>query len=134
MKRHLKLSELQGAAVQSALDRLSARASRHLSLNGLINEWRAFVADVERGYKDSIYEYTNSMGARDVLDELCRSVPEAVREVIEQALRSIDGRYEAATQPSPKPIVSGAGDRSARWYRIPRVLLEGLRADLESEA
>jgi hypothetical protein len=134
MNRRFGLSELQGAAVQSALDRLSARATRRLSLSGLMNEWQSFVAEIERGYKDSIYEYTNSLGSREVLDELCRSVPKAVAKVIELALRPIDDRYESATKPTTKSIISGAGDRSARWYRIPRILLDGLRADLESES
>jgi hypothetical protein len=133
MKHHLRLTEMQAAAVQSALDRLSAKAGRRFTLNSLLNTWANFVAEVERGYRGNIYEYADSLGVREVLDELCRSVPEHVRQTVECALRPIDDRYESATQPTDKPIVSSAGDRSLRWHRIPKILLRELRADLESE-
>lgn len=132
MKRRLELSELQGAAVQSALDRLSVRAGRRLSLNALMNEWNVFVSEIERGYKECIYEYTNDLSVRDVLDELCSSVPANVRTAIEQKLNPIDIRYESATKPSTEPIVPGAVEKSARWYRIPKLLLEELKRDLEA--
>jgi len=133
MSSHFKLSELEGAAVQSALDRLSARAGYRLSLNGLYNKWSMFVTEIERGYPDTIYEYSNSLGVRDILEELCGGVPKSAGDVITRALIPIDDRYERATRPSSKPIVAGAGDRSPRWFRIPIILSDNLKSDIESE-
>ena len=133
MDRYLKLTELEGAAVHSVLNRLSVRSGYHLSLNDLMNKWGSFVAEIERGYGDSIYEYTNSLSVRDVLEDVCSGVPTAVREIIERALRQVDDRFESATTQSAKPIVAGTADKSDRWFRVPKNLVGELKSDIESE-
>ena len=38
------------------------------SLGSLLRRWSEFVTQVERGYDDSIYEYTNDLSVRGRLD------------------------------------------------------------------
>ena len=49
------------------------------SLDALLREWRAFVTQVERGYDDSIYEYTNDLSVRDRLERLLAGAGPSLR-------------------------------------------------------
>jgi hypothetical protein len=98
------------------------------SLGALLKRWSAFVTQVERGYGDSIYEYTNDLTVRDRLQRLADAASPGLRARLEDALAGDDRRFEAATEDSPRPL---AADRPARWWRrIPRRRTGELAEDL----
>jgi hypothetical protein len=85
-------------------------------LNALLRDWGAFVAAVERGYDDSIYEYTNDLSVRD---RLAGSDDPRVAE--------LDRRFEAATAEAAAPLAPRDG---WWWRRVPRRLVGDLADDL----
>ena len=97
------------------------------SLGALLRRWSAFVTQVERGYDESIYEYTNDLSVRDVLDRALNGAGPTLRAKLEGALAADDRRFEAATQESARPL----GKTESRWWRrVPRRLVGELAEDL----
>ncbi len=47
-----------------------ARLLGGATLGSLLQDWQRFVTAVERGYDDSIYEYTNDLSVRDRLERV----------------------------------------------------------------
>jgi hypothetical protein len=89
-------------------------------VNALLRDWSALVTAVERGYDDSIYEYTNDLSVRDRLAGI--EGPE---------LAELDRRFEAATEPAARPL----GERAVGWgwwRRVPRRRTGELADDLAS--
>lgn len=114
------------------LERLQRQGRSPSSWGALTSSWRTFVASVERGYGDSIYDYTNDLTVRDRMALVLDEVSDEVRAVVEPELVTIDARFVEATGPSQVPIPGGDG-RGWWWWRVPTRLGDELRADLEAE-
>jgi hypothetical protein len=98
-------------------------------LEGWVERWATFVGRVESGYTMTIYDYTNDLGTRRVLDQVIGVASPACRDALERTLGPIDARYFAATtEPSERDPMIGRADR---WYRYPLLLVGELRDDLE---
>jgi hypothetical protein len=100
------------------------------TLGALLRGWSDLVTQVERGYEDSIYEYTNDLSVRDRLQRLVDGAGPGLRAQLEGALAEDDRRFEAATEDSPRPL--GAGRPASWWRRVPRRRVGELAEDLES--
>jgi hypothetical protein len=98
------------------------------SLGALLGRWSAFVTAVERGYDDSIYEYTNDLSVRDRLDAVVTGASPGLRAKLAAALAEDDRRFEAATEDAARPL----GGASAWWRRVPVRRGGELADDLES--
>jgi hypothetical protein len=137
MKRgDLALSADEAASLQAVLGPLSARAKRPLTLGGLLSKWRDFVGAVERGYSDSIYDYTNELGVRTILDEIIHATPAGVGRKITEAVAPEDERFRAITRTVDRPLLGRGGEtRDECWwlYRIPANPGPGLKQDLVAE-
>jgi hypothetical protein len=105
-------------------------ASGQQSLNELVRQWTDFVHAVERGYDDSIYEYTNDLSVRDILQRLLTAASPALRAKLERALAPVDERFTAATEESAQPL--GTADGSW-WRRVPKRRVGELADDLSAE-
>ena len=104
------------------------------TLEHLVQRWSRFVEEIERGYKLSIYDYTNDLCVRDILDDVIELVPESLRGDIRTELSAWDDRYRLATKPSAAPLLPGEDVvGQARWHRVPRLLDGELKDDLISE-
>jgi hypothetical protein len=105
-----------------------------LSIGEILGTWSAFVQEIERGYKLTIYDYANDLMTRDLLDEIIERLPPRVRDELAADVEQWDDRYRLATRPWSVPILPGPDVAAIpRWKRIPRVLLAELRADLISD-
>ena len=102
------------------------------SLNALLGGWGAFVARVERGYDDSIYEYTNDLSVRDRLERVVQGAGPDLRAQLEAALAEDDRRFDAATEASARPLGEFPGESPPWWRRVPRRRGGELADDLES--
>jgi hypothetical protein len=99
-----------------------------------MDRWSSFVRDVEDGYAFSIYDYTNDLSVRDILDSLASRVPESIRVRIASELKEADDRFTKATRQVSAPMLNGGSSTLGdRWFRIPKKLMEELRGDLESD-
>ena len=107
-----------------------ARLLGGATLGSLLQEWGHFVTAVERGYDDSIYEYTNDLSVRDRLERIVTGASPGLRAQLEGALAADDGRFEAATEEAARPLA--ATYTTWWWRRVPRRRAGELADDLES--
>jgi hypothetical protein len=124
------------AALTRALQEIQRRtgARSTATLEYLVSRWSRFVEEIERGYELSIYDYTNDLCVRDVLDDVIELVPESLRGDIRTELAAWDDRYRLATKPSAAPLLPGEDVVGrARWHRVPRLLDGELKDDLINE-
>lgn len=103
-----------------------------LSLNGLLRAWGELVAAVERGYDDSIHEYTNDLAVRDRLARLADAASPALRSKVEAMVEPLDARFALATEASSRPL-RGDGERGPWWSVVPRRRVGELADDLAHE-
>lgn len=102
------------------------------SLGSLLQDWRRFVAAVERGYGDSIYEYTNDLTVRDRLERVVAGASPGLRGQLEHALAAADARFDAATEEAARPL--GVTYTTWWWQRVPRRLVGELAEDLRAQS
>ena len=74
------------------------------SLGALLRDWSNLVTEVERGYDDSIYEYTNDLSVRDRLADVAAAAGPGLRAKLDRALAEDDRRFAAATEASPRAL------------------------------
>jgi hypothetical protein len=133
MSAGLDLSPEEQQELARLLAELAERSGREDSLGALLRRWRDFVTGVERGYDDSIYEYTNDLSVRDRLERVVQGAGLALRAKLEGAIAEGDRRFEAATEESARPL-GEFGEASPPWWwrRVPRRRTGELEEDLES--
>lgn len=101
------------------------------TVSGMVESWKGLVDEIERGYDEMIYEYTNDLSVRELLQELIDALPAgSVRSWVTREVEATDARYREATREVQEPIHGG---RDAEWWywRVPNVLTGELRDDLE---
>lgn len=111
----------------------SARAKFPISLEYLAERWTRFVAEVEQGYRATIYDYTNDLSVRDLWEDLLLRVPQPLRAKLLVMLTPWDDRFYEATRPVVKPLHTGAEAGRHWWFRVPKNLSGDLEGDLQSE-
>jgi hypothetical protein len=122
-------------ALDQLLQAQSLRSGFPIRADELLERWRKFVLEVDHGYPDSIYEYTNELSARDVIEAVLMRAPEGLRQRISALVRPVDDEFLRATQPSVRPLrADTGGGLGPWWFRIPRRLNAEMESDLKSEA
>jgi hypothetical protein len=101
------------------------------SLGAMLRRWSDFVTQVERGYEASIYEYTNDLSVRDLLERVIAGAGPGLRAKLEAEAAEDDRRFEAATEESARPLGKFA-DPPWWWRRAPVRRVGELADDLES--
>lgn len=134
MKR-LELGVSDRRVLNDLLRALGSRGRKTFTLDGLINKWQNFVARVERGYDDNIYEYTNDLTVRDLLDEIERGSTPAVARSVAERTRAWDTRFREATSSRKAPLRRQPARTMGRWWwsRVPQRLVGELSTDLRDE-
>jgi hypothetical protein len=97
------------------------------TLGALLRGWSDLVTQIERGYDDSIYEYTNDLFVRKRLDEVLAGASPGLRAHLERAVAEDDRRFTAATEEAARPL-----GRSPWAHRVPRRRVGELAEDLET--
>jgi hypothetical protein len=134
MSPNLSLSLDEIRILETILAPLSKRAQQPLSLGGLIEKWSDFVVRVEQGYQYSIYEYTNDLSTRDLLEHVVLNAPQPLREKIVAEVRVWDDRFRDTTLEYGKPLVSPVFHELAWWWsRVPKILEGELKTDFQVE-
>ena len=130
-----RLTPEESDALNAVLQKLSARARHTLTLSGLLQRWQDFVLQVEQGYQDSIYEYTNDLSVRDLLEEVLKECPQTLRKDLMPLIRPWDARFDNATKKTKQPVLPHIGQESLSWwwFRVPERLGKELKEDLRSE-
>jgi hypothetical protein len=129
MSARLDLSPDEQQELARLLADLADRSGREQSLNAMLGRWGDFVTRVERGYDDSIYEYTNDLSVRDLLERVVQGAGPGLRAKLAGALADGDRRFDAATEEAARPL---GESREAWWRRVPRRRTGELAEDLAS--
>lgn len=130
MNIHLDLTSEESEQLESLL--AEHRGACAPSLAALCGQWMAFVGAVERGYDDSIYEYTNDLSIRDLLQDLRLASPWSLQAKLDGALAPIDARFASATEPASRPLSTARGELASWWNRVPKRRIGEFADDLES--
>ena len=132
MSARLDLTPEEREQLARLLAELATRTGREDSLGAMLGRWRDFVTTVERGYDDSIYEYTNDLSVRDHLEAVAAGAGPALRAKLRGALAEDDRRFEAATQEADRALGEFAEEAPRWWRRVPRRLVGELAEDLDA--
>ena len=99
----------------------------------MIAAWREFSDEIDRGYRFTIYDFTNDLSVRKLLDQVVAVLPEgAVKGWVEREIETADARYREATHEVASPIQGGPG--APWWYfRVPNRIEGELAADLTKD-
>lgn len=134
MECFIQLSSSEAKVVNPILAGFSQRARFPISLDYLVEGWQTFVVEVEKGYNASIYDYTNDLSGRDLLQELASQVPGSVVSKLMEVIQPWDTRFVAATREIQYPLRGSKTATSRFWLmRVPIILREELEGDLRSE-
>lgn len=118
MSKALDLTPEEQLQLAAALETVVADTASMTSLNALLRDWKDFIRAIERGYGDSIYEYTNALSVRDQLAAVVDHSPITLRAKVSTAIEPLDERFETATEPAARPL-KASGAISFWWTRIP---------------
>lgn len=132
MSAQLDLTRDEREELARLLAELAARTGREDSLGAMLGRWSAFVTAVERGYEDSIYEYTNDLSVRDHLEGLAAGAGPGLCAKLRGALDEDDRRFESATQEADRALGEFADGGPSWWRRVPRRRVGELAEDLDS--
>ncbi len=135
MKKLGELSSHEIQEISEAVASVSERAKQPLQLNELLEKWKRFVFEVEHGYKDSIYEYTNDLSVRDLLQEISLSVEANLRTRLLSVIEPWDQSFYAATREAKSPLRPNIPGKELPtwWLRVPKELGDELKEDFRSE-
>ncbi len=126
-----KLSEDDAKSLSNILAKYSERANYSITLDLLLDKWRSFVAQVELGYSESIYEYKNDLSTRTILQEIINEIDESLRNRLSEELQTWDERFMSATKDAIKPFHLDVVIEKYPWiFRIPEIMGEELKQDL----
>lgn len=99
---------------------MSQKAHHILTLPLLIEKWEKFVSDVEDGYNESIYEYTNDLSVRDLLQVVIEKSPLELRDKLIRAIQISDERFNKVTEESKHSfLLDKKMSQEWWWFRIP---------------
>jgi hypothetical protein len=129
MKPNSSLSKNELARLDGILSKFSDVAGYDITYEGLISDWRRFVKEIRTGYRHSIYDYSNELSGRDLLENLKEAADDPVAKKIHEELLPLDADFEKNTQAVEKPLA--ANKVNGWWHRIPKQLVGELRDDLQ---
>lgn len=132
MSARLDLTREEREELARLLADLAERTGREDSLDAMLGRWSAFVSTVERGYEDSVYEYTNDLSVRDRLESVAAGAGPELRAKLNGALVGDDRRFEAATAQAARALGEFGEEAPSWWRRVPRRRVGELAEDLDS--
>jgi hypothetical protein len=122
----------QERKLANMLDEMSARARHTIDVEYLVAGWERLVSETSVGYPGNIYEYTNDLSKRDLLEEIVTGAPGSLGEIVRQRIEKADENYRDATLAISHLLLPRIGRHDRWWwYRVPRVLKDELKSDLE---
>ncbi len=128
------MSREEKLVLEPILETLSQKAKQPLTLHSLLSKWKEFVIAVVQGYDDSVYEYTNDLSVRDLLQSIIDNCPLALRQKIYSVINNYDERFKAVTIEKSEPILKSKTNHSYWWwYRVPKYPGAELENDLDFE-
>ena len=106
------------------------------TIEGLVQSWRSLIEEIKHGYSMSIYDYTNDVSTRQLLEGLLGRCPIRVQQRLIEILQEPDGEFLQLTE-LPRlseqcPNLPGLAND--RWARIPKSPTGELLKDLQADS
>ncbi|HEY7447125.1 MAG TPA: hypothetical protein VH702_03195 [Vicinamibacterales bacterium] len=130
----LRFTVEEQRVIDQALAERSTGSAPGLSVAQLIERWERFVHEIARGYEFTIYDYTNDLALRDIIQILLQLGP-SIAGKLTPRVTLLDDLFRESTVEITRPI-RRVGDVSTItwWYRrVPKRAGEDLLADLRFE-
>lgn len=107
-----------------------SKSATRPSIASLVKKWREFTVKVEEGYELTIYDYTNDLASRDLLQELSDRDPQSREEILAMT-EPVDKRFMLATRQADGVLRPGASPDEWWWHRLPKKQVGELKKDLD---
>ena len=105
------------------------------SFDEYAEKWRAFIDRINRGYELTIYDYTNDLSARDILQRFIDSLPANFAQRALEYIQPDDESFRKVTQETRLALI-GTESSSEKlawwWHRLPKNLTGELKEDVSS--
>jgi hypothetical protein len=113
--------------------KLGSKFPKLISFESTINKWQLFVNQTKAGYNDCIYEYTNDLSTRGLIQYLIDNTTPFLSNKLLKFVSTTDKEFIENSQENKKSIYGR--ENSQNWWemRIPKLLLPELEGDLHSE-
>ncbi len=94
----------------------------------LFEDWNLFIDKISIGYKGTVYDYTNKLSLRDIIQDLIDSTSNRLKEKLEKDIKAIDEKFISVTKPSSGLYPSNKiNEKTPFWEaRIPIIILAEL--------
>lgn len=130
----IQLSREEDLVLEPILVAMSQKARHALTVPLLLEIWDNFVSEVDEGYNNSIYEYTNDLSVRDLLQEIIDNSPSHLRDKMIAFVRISDERFRKASKESYRSLLPDKEKSQGWWwFRVPIKLGSELKNDLQME-
>jgi hypothetical protein len=117
--------------VTPLLQRMSQTSHYPMTLEDLVENWGRFSHEVAEGFRATGYDYTNHLGARDLLDRIVSEVPPSLRDrLFREYLDPADSRFRSSSRQLNRPVFGSPVNPKWWWLRAPNDLTGELAADL----
>lgn len=126
-------SDAERDQLERVLSILRQRDWRAESWSSLVEEWRSFVRDVGNGYDLTIYDFTNDLSVRDIIEAVLEQLPTSLSAALAEQVDAVDAGFKAVTRSVPRPLLPGADKGAWWWSRVPLHPAGELLDDLKQE-
>jgi hypothetical protein len=118
--------------LEPILEAMRHTRGRRLSVEYLLVGWQQFVGHIERGYSSSIYDYTNDLSKRRLLQRvLDANISNRLKLKLTNLVRQIDDQFIGLTRTIAEPIPGTKPEAKEWWcYRVPLNAGSELQKDL----
>jgi len=125
-KRAIKLSKQDHEIISYILKQHTQR-----SLSSLLQKWQYFVVEVQRGYSSSIYDYTNALSIRDIIQSTINVISKNGQKEILGLLQEADDIFQTSTRQVQNPLLNYAiNHENWWWYRFPKLHTDAIEEDV----
>jgi hypothetical protein len=136
MQDKIQLTGDERIALDQKIDDFRQSGSlRTFSLEKSIHNWRSLVEAVEIGYGLGVYDYTNELTNRDILQRFLDTLPKTLEVHINESIKPIDDTLLSLTDESDMDLLGAGGEWQSKawwWHRLPKKIGDELKEDLES--
>jgi hypothetical protein len=136
MALSLNLTPDENAQLQEAIrHHVASSQSPSFSVDGQLNKWQGLVNKIRNGYPLGVYDYTNELSSRNVLEDFAQHLSGSLEIKVRNVMKAIDEAFLDETEES-SIILAGTAESSAKlpwwWHRMPKKLEGELKEDIES--
>jgi hypothetical protein len=134
--QELNLTTEEQSELKNAIEAYARESGRStFTLGEYMNKWRELAIRVRSGYPLGIYDYTNELSSRDILQEFVECLPRDVKEKVEKAIAEVDEIFKEETSITSVALAGPTESTNTRpwwWNRIPKKLEGELKEDIQS--